>query len=140
MTEKSDPVTVLVYSDDPAVRERLVLAAGRRPAEDLPEIEYVECASEAEVFHRVGEQRVDLCVLDGEAWPAGGLGVCRQLKDEIRDCPPVVVLTGRADDRWLASWCQADGVVSHPLDPFAVEAAVTDLLRRRLTRSGAPTG
>ena len=35
-------------------------------------------------------------VLDGEAQPAGGMGMCRQLKDEIHRCPPVLVLIGRA--------------------------------------------
>ena len=43
-------------------------------------------------------------VLDGEAQPAGGMGVCRQAKDEIYDCPPVLLIIGRADDGWLATW------------------------------------
>ena len=43
-------------------------------------------------------------VLDGEAQPAGGMGVCRQAKDEIHDCPPVLLIIGRPDDGWLATW------------------------------------
>ena len=44
------------------------------------------------------------CVLDGEAVPAGGLGLARQVKDEIYGCPPVLVLIGRPQDSWLAAW------------------------------------
>ena len=36
----------------------------------------------------------DLVILDGEATPAGGMGIAKQLKDEIADCPPILVLTG----------------------------------------------
>ena len=54
----------------------------------------------------------------------GGGGVCRQLKNEIFDCPPVLVLTGRAQDVWLAAWSLADAAVTQPLDALAVCAAV----------------
>ena len=71
---------------------------------------------------------VDLAILDGEAVP-GGMGLCRQLKDEIRRCPPLLVLTGRPDDAWLATWSRADGVVGHPVDPVRLPAVVAELLR-----------
>ena len=38
---------------------------------------------------------IALAILDGEAAPAGGMGIAKQLKDEIFNCPPVLVLTGR---------------------------------------------
>ncbi len=38
-------------------------------------------------------------ILDGEAAKSGGMGLCRQLKHEVFDCPPVLVLTGRAAGR-----------------------------------------
>ena len=60
---------------------------------------------------------IDLAILDGEAVP-GGMGLCRQLKDEILRCPPILVLIGRPDDAWLATWSRADGAVSHPIDPI----------------------
>ena len=50
------------------------------------------------------------------------MGLCRQLKDEIVRCPPILVLTGRPDDAWLATWSRADGVVPHPIDPFRLPA------------------
>ena len=75
-------------------------------------------------------------VLDGEAQPAGGMGVCRQAKDEIYDCPPVLLIIGRADDGWLATWSRADAVVSHPIDPAALAQALAGLMRQRA--AGAP--
>ena len=126
--------TVLVYSDDEAVRERIELAVGRRPASDVGRLEYVEAATEPDVIATVDAGGVDLCILDGEAWPAGGMGISRQLKNEIADCPAIIVVLGRRDDRWLATWSQCDATLAHPLD--AVEAAdvVADVLRRRAGR------
>jgi CheY-like chemotaxis protein len=71
----------------------------------------------------------DLLILDGETSPAGGLGLSRQLKDEIYNCPPILVLVARMDDRWLATWSRADGVVAHPIDPRALVKAVLNLLK-----------
>jgi DNA-binding response OmpR family regulator len=71
-----------------------------------------------------------VCVLDGEAVPAGGMGVCRQIKDEVFNCPPVLVVIGRAQDAWLASWSRADAAVPHPIDPVAFAEALAGLLRQ----------
>ena len=67
-----------------------------------------------------------------EASPVGGLGLCRQLKNEIFRCPPVLVLLGRPQDGWLAGWSLADEAVSHPLDPIAVSEAIATLARTRV--------
>jgi len=72
-----------------------------------------------------------VAVLDGEAWPTGGLGLAKQMKDELQDCPPVLVLIARRADAWLATWSQADGVVAHPLDAPELTSVATGLLRRR---------
>jgi DNA-binding response OmpR family regulator len=125
---------VLVYSDDANTRAQVRLALGRRPAADLPEIEYVECATQPAVIDRLDQGDVDVVILDGEAQPSGGLGICRQLKDEIYDCPPVLVIIARRDDGWLATWSRADAVVSQPLDPMAAANAVADLMRQRADR------
>ncbi|MFD5317297.1 hypothetical protein [Streptomyces sp. NPDC127098] len=122
-------VTVLVYSDDVNTREQVRMAAGRRPAADLPPIEYLECATLPAVLTALEQGGVDACVLDGEAVPAGGMGVCRQIKDEIFDCPPVLVLIGRPQDAWLASWSRAEAAVPHPVDPTELTNALTGLLR-----------
>ena len=123
---------VLVYSDDVNTRAAVRLALGRRPAPELPRVEIFEVATEPAVIAAMDAGGIDVAVLDGEAWPAGGMGVCRQLKDEIYACPPVLVLIGRPQDGWLATWSRADAVVSHPLDPIAVADAVASLMRRRL--------
>ena len=127
---KAAPLKVLVYSDDVNTRQQVILALGRRPHPDLPELEYVEVATEPVVIENMVAGHIDLVVLDGEAVPAGGLGIAKQLKDEIFDCPPVLVLIGRPQDGWLAAWSQADLAVPHPLDPIAVADAVAELGRR----------
>ncbi|MBY8886246.1 hypothetical protein K7472_15440 [Streptomyces sp. PTM05] len=130
--------TVLVYSDDANTREQVRLAAGRRPAPDVPRMEYLECATLPAVLSALDKGGVDVCVLDGEAVPAGGMGVCRQLKDEIFHCPPVLVLIGRPQDAWLATWSRADAAVTHPVDPMALAEALAGLLReRRPVNSGS---
>ena len=73
---------------------------------------------------------LDLLILDGESAKLGGMGLCRQLKSEVLGCPPVLVLTGRPQDGWLATWSMADAAVAHPLDPIALADAVADLARR----------
>ncbi|MBB0242896.1 response regulator transcription factor [Streptomyces alkaliphilus] len=123
--------TVLVYSDDANTREQVRLAAGRRPAADSPRLEYLECATPAAVREALERGGVDVCVLDGEAVPAGGMGVCRQMKDEIFECPPVLLLIGRPQDAWLATWSRAEATVAHPVDPAELAAALAALLRER---------
>ncbi|MGW8376529.1 hypothetical protein [Streptomyces sp. ODS28] len=121
--------TVLVYSDNADTREQVRLAAGRRPAADAPKIQYIECATLPAVLSTLEEYEVDVCVLDGESAPAGGMGVCRQIKDEIFECPPVLLLIGRPQDAWLATWSRAEATVSHPVDPVALADALAGLLR-----------
>ncbi len=95
-------------------------------------MEFCEVADGAGVLREVDAGGVDLAILDGEAWPTGGMGLCRQLKDEIDDCPPVFILVGRRDDAWLAAWSRSDGTLAHPLDPIDVAATVATLLRARM--------
>jgi DNA-binding response OmpR family regulator len=123
------PLRVLVYSDDRDVRSAVVSALGARPHPDLPPFEYVECATEPVVFQHLDEGRIDLVILDGEAVPAGGLGVARQVKDEIFQAPPVLVITGRPQDAWLATWSRAEAAVSHPIEPIRLAEAVIALAR-----------
>ena len=131
MTVPGAPATVIVFSQDPAVREQVRTAVGRRPAADLGRIDWVECATGAEVIARIDAGGVDVAILDGEAQPTGGMGICRQLKNEIDDCPAVCVLLGRRDDRWLATWALADATIASPLDPVVAAETVAQLLRDR---------
>jgi DNA-binding response OmpR family regulator len=82
---------------------------------------------------------IDLAILDGEAVPAGGMGIARQLKDEIFRCPPVMVITGRPQDAWLATWSRAEAAVSHPIDPVQLADVTAELLRQRVASLPATT-
>lgn len=126
------PATVLVYSDDRTVRDQIRLALGTEVAPDLPAVRVVECATPRAVIQTMDNAGIDVVVLDGEAVPAGGMGICRQLKDEIPHCPPVLVIVGRQDDAWLATWSRADAAVAHPIDPVRLPHEVAGLLRQRL--------
>jgi DNA-binding response OmpR family regulator len=127
---------VLVYSDDSHTRAEVMAALGKRPHPDLADVDYVECATEPVVIKTMDAGGIDLAILDGEAVPAGGMGVARQLKDEIFHCPPILVLTGRPEDGWLATWSRADAAVPHPIDPIELAQAVVGILK---TRSGVAT-
>jgi len=132
VTEGTDvePVCrVLLYSDHPQTREAVLLGVGSRAAKDLPRIEWLEVATPPVVVSRAESEHFDLLVLDGEAGKAGGMGLCRQLKDEVFRCPPVLVLVGRREDMWLASWSDADAVLARPLDPLELQETVARLLR-----------
>ena len=121
--------TVLVFSHRPRVRESIVNAVGRRPAPDVGRVKFYEVGTVAEVLAAMDAGSVDLAILDGEAQPTGGMGLSRQLKNEIIPCPPIIVAVARKDDRWLATWSQADAVLVHPLDPLLSAETVADVLR-----------
>jgi DNA-binding response OmpR family regulator len=126
------PLKVLVYSDDTNVRQEVMMALGKRPHPDLPEIEYVEVATEPVVVQWFDSGELDLAILDGEAVPAGGMGIAKQMKDEIFHCPPTLVLLGRPQDAWLATWSRADAAVPHPIDPMQLAETVTRMMRSRV--------
>jgi DNA-binding response OmpR family regulator len=126
-----ETLRVLVYSDDRDVRAAVMAALGPRPHPDLRSFEYIEVATEPVVFQVLDEHRrtpVDLVILDGEATPAGGLGIARQIKDEIFDAPPILVLTGRPQDAWLATWSRAEAALPHPIDPLRLAETVIRLV------------
>lgn len=129
--------SIVLYSDDVTVRDAVVAALGTRVAPDMAEHEIHQFATGAALRLFVDRKKpgspapIDLFILDGEAVPEGGIGMGRQLKDEVFDCPPVLVITGRKEDAWLAAWSRADANVLHPVDPFTLAHTVADLLRSR---------
>jgi DNA-binding response OmpR family regulator len=125
------PATVLVFSPRAEVRTAVRTALGTSPAPDVTPLTYVDCATGAEVIAAVDRGGIDLCVLDGEAQPTGGMGISRQLKYEIADCPALVVLIARQADRWLAHWSLADATLAFPVDPLTAADVVAGLLRER---------
>lgn len=123
------PLTVMLYSDDRTVREQVRLALGKRVAADLPELRIVETATQPALLRAADKGGIDLFLLDAEAVPSGGMGLCHQLKDEIADCPPVVLLVARQADAWLASWSRAEGISPFPVDPIRLPKTVADVIR-----------
>jgi DNA-binding response OmpR family regulator len=138
MSEVQNPkVRIAIYSDDSAVRDAIVSALGRKVAADLPAHEAIEFATAPALRAFVdrpdlsGNLKVDLFILDGEAVPEGGMGVARQLKDEVFNCPPVLLIIGRKEDAWLAAWSRAEATVIHPIDPFTLAQSTATLLRKQ---------
>lgn len=123
------PLHILNYSSNARTRKQVRLALGTRVHPDLPELGYTDVATAPMVITLMDAGGFDLVILDGEASPVGGMGIAKQLKDEIADCPPVLVLTGRADDAWLANWSRAEAAVPHPIDPILLGEKVVGLLK-----------
>ena len=119
--------TVLVYSSSAATRARVLTALGTRPDPGI-ELTFVEAATGREVVTICDGGDIDLAILDGEAAPTGGIGLGRQLKAELDDPPPVLLLVGRRDDAWLATWSRAEGVTPHPIDAVRITEAALQLL------------
>ena len=122
--------TVIIYSDDSSVRRAITLAISPTPASDLAAITIKEFATGPALRSYLDEgNAADLLILDGEAVPEGGMGIARQVKDEIFNCPPTLVIIGRPADAWLANWSKADGTVLHPIEPLETPNQVAKLLR-----------
>ncbi len=135
MTQR--PLHIVVYSDDSSVRQSIIAGLGKQVATDLPVHEIHEFATGKALrlfIDRKGQDgklKADLFILDAEAVPEGGMGISRQLKDEVFECPPVLLITARADDAWLATWSRAEAFVMHPVDPYTLASTVEALLRAR---------
>jgi len=129
------PASVLVYSHRSEIRDAVRTAVGRRPAADVGPLTWIECTTGAEVIAAVDRGGIDLCILDGEAQPTGGLGLARQLDEEVTDRPAVCVLIARQADRWLAHWSRAEGTLPLPVDPLTAPGVVAELLRAHARRT-----
>ncbi|MCW2700404.1 MAG: uncharacterized protein JWQ45_1939 [Blastococcus sp.] len=137
MTPAADtatPASVLVYSHRPEIRDAVRTAVGRRPAADVGPLTWIECEKGDQVIAAVDAGGVDLCILDGEAQPTGGLAIARQLEQEVADRPAMCVLIARQADRWLAHWSRADATLPLPIDPLTAPGVVADLLRAQAQR------
>jgi DNA-binding response OmpR family regulator len=132
-------VAILLYSDDSTVRASVRSALGTKLSPGHADNEIFEFATAAALHAfidaRPSGQVADLIILDAEAVPEGGMGIARALKDEVFQCPPVLLLVARADDAWLAAWSRAEAVVMHPIDPFTFAQSAAALLADHADRS-----
>lgn len=120
-------VRAVVYSDDSSLHRYVVdsLGATTYPA-------FVGSYPALAALMDAGG--VDLVILDGDATPAGGVDVARQLKDRFADCPPILLVVARAADAWLALMSKADATVGPGRSPLALAETVSRLMARSGTR------
>ena len=124
---------IALYSDDSSVRKSVIAALGREINQALGEHTITEFATADALRLKVDAGAAfDLFILDGEATPEGGMGVAQQLKDEVFNCAPILLIVARAQDAWLAGWSRADAIISHPIDPFTIAKKSGDLLAQRI--------
>ena len=133
------PATVLVYSHRAEIRDAVRTAVGRRPAADVGPLTWSSARPATRSSPPSTRGGVDLCILDGEAQPTGGLALARQLEQEVADRPAVCVLIARQADRWLAHWSRAEGTLPLPVDPLTAPGVVADLLRAARAASRRPS-
>lgn len=124
----SDVLRLAVYSDRPQLREEVHTTLGSTVSPQLPPVELVDFATGPALLRALSNKEIDLCILDGETAPLGGMGLAYQIKSEIKDPPPSLVLLQRRDDAWLATWSRADAVYPLPIDPIELPRAVAGLL------------
>ena len=123
--------TVLLVEDDPGARQGLELALRRLGYEVLP-AETGEAALDG-----MGEDAVDVVVLDVMLPGVDGFEVCRRLR---RDSDvPVIMLTARGDDIDIVVGLEAgaDDYVVKPVEPRVLDARIRAVLRR-MARAGSP--
>jgi DNA-binding response OmpR family regulator len=122
---------VLLVEDDPAARQGLELAL-RRLGYNVRLAETGEAALDG-----IGEDTVDVVVLDVMLPGVDGFEVCRRLR---RDSDiPVIMLTARGDDLDIVVGPEAgaDDYVVKPVEPRVLNARIRAVLRR-MARAGSP--
>ncbi|CAB4708071.1 unannotated protein [freshwater metagenome] len=130
MSQGVEKNEIVVYSDDSTVRASISAALGTQTSAGRHYIHEFATSAALRSYVDSGAM-IDLFILDGEATPEGGMGIARQLKDELFNCPPVLVITGRVQDAWLAAWSMAEASLVHPIDPFTLAQSVSELLLKR---------
>jgi len=126
---KPERLVLAVFSDDRELRAELHLALGDLLADDLPPVRVVEFATAPALVDALDAGGIDCAILDGEAKPLGGMGLCHQVRDEVQKPPPLVLLVARPVDAWLATWALADAVAPLPVDPLTLPEMVAGVIR-----------
>lgn len=118
---------VLVLSDEEGVRLRVTSGLRVRGGVDV-----VEATTALEAHRAVDEDGFDVLVLDGDLEPEGGFSVLYEIRQAglLRgvETAPAVMLLGREQDRWLASWAGANRALQKPVDPFEVTRVLEEVL------------
>ena len=110
-----DTVKILVFSDDKDRRHAVISGIGLRASKDTPRIEWVEAATAFGVRD----------TFDGDDFAA----LIQDLQETRDDVPPIIFLTARVQDDWLATWAGAAATVADPIDPIILQETLADVLR-----------
>ena len=125
------PVKVLVFSDNSSTRQAVITGVGFKASKDTAPIEWLEAATSFGVFELVDSHDIAVLVLDGETQKEGGMSVAKELANTRENLPPILMLTARPQDQWLATWAGASRIVSAPFDSQELQENLAELLRAR---------
>lgn len=123
------PLTILAIEDDPGDIELL-----RRCLEELPEfaVTFVACPTLDAGQDWLARQAADVIVLDYVLGATTGLVMLQALRRH-KDCRPVIVLTGKGDERIAAAMMRAgadDYMIKEDLSPETFRRALHFVLAR----------
>lgn len=121
-------VKVLLFSDDRETRQAIIDAVGVRASKKSPRIEWVEAATAFGVEDQLQQHEFAAIVLDSEASKEGGMSIARNLTTYFEQLPPMVILTARPQDAWLATWAGAKEIIPAPFNPIDVQEAMARVL------------
>ncbi|MDR0593638.1 MAG: response regulator [Bifidobacteriaceae bacterium] len=122
------PVRILVYSDNAEARGQVIDTLGDTIGADQRPVQWTEAATHEMAMILCQEDTYDLVVMDNEATRLGGVGLTRQMRDELDWAPTVLLLLARQQDAWLAAWSGADAALLQPVDPFELAETVVGLV------------
>src|SRR5438309_798646 len=127
---------VLVVDADPTIRELVCDYLGKN------ELRVTAVGDGAAMKSVLGEQVVDLIVLDLGLRGEDGMVIARRMRDDSEI--PIVMLTGRKEeaDRVMGLELGADDYLTKPFSPRELLARIRTVLRRRRSevRQGRPEG
>ena len=127
---------ILLATDADWIRDDVVAALG----DNETEVSRVHRGDE--VIEAVRVLHPDLVVLDLQIGNMGGIATCHALHIEASaeriDPVKVMLLLDRADDRFLAQSCGADGWLVKPAEAFRIRRAATKVLAGGRYEDGAP--
>jgi hypothetical protein len=133
MSETTRKAKILVYSSNSTFRGQVLASLGSNLGAEFPEHEIKEFATGPALRLYFDEGKsAELVIVDAESTPEGGLGLARQLKDEVYNCPPVLAAIARPTDSWLGTWSRAEELILLPIDPFTLAEKARTLLAIRL--------
>lgn len=122
---------ILVFSADARKRQAVITGIGLKASKDSPVIEWSEAATPYGAKELVENEDFALLVLDAETTKEGGMSLAKELESTLDEVPPIVFLTARQQDEWLATWAGGAAAIAEPIDPIILQETVAEILRNR---------